>query len=162
MCDKFMVNYILKLELNYNNKLIFSIQHEEKDIALIVFEDCCRKGELLKDFQFLYPRYYSSEEEWNDNRNLIIANVYSLVETEYSSEIQDDLECLAESMIEYKPAVNHKVQFFNNPNVRKYYAERNQSRLQFINYMLSICENKERVVFSEDDFNHISQFYSEN
>lgn len=153
-----MVNYILKLEFNYQNKLIFAIQHKEKDIALIVFEDCQRKGELLKDFAFLYPQYYSSEKEWDDDRNFIIANVYTLLETEYSSEMQDDIEYLAESMIEYKPAVNHKVQFFNNPTVRKYYMERNENRMQLINYILSLCENKETVAFCEDDFNHLTQF----
>ena len=66
-----MVNYILKLELNCKNKMIFAVQHHEKDIALIMYEDCRRKGELMRDFSFLYPQYYSSEKEWNDHRNLI-------------------------------------------------------------------------------------------
>lgn len=56
--------------------IIFSIQNNQRDVALIVFEDCWRKGELLRDFSFLYPQYYSSEEEWDDERNLIIASVY--------------------------------------------------------------------------------------
>lgn len=61
-------------------------------------------------------------------------------------------------MIEYKPAVNHKVQFFNNPTVREYYRERKEDRMQLINYILSLCENKEKVFFSEDDFNHLTQY----
>lgn len=153
-----MVNYIFKLEFNYKNTIIFSIQNNERDIALIVFEDCCRKGELLRDFSFLCPQYYSSEEEWDDERNLIIANVYTLIEDEYSPEMQDDIEYLVESMIEYKPAVNHKVQFFNDPAVRKYHSERKESRMQFINYVLSLCENKETVSLNEDDFNHLTQY----
>lgn len=106
-----MVNYIFKLEFNYKDTIFFSIQNKERDVALIVFEDCCRKGELLKDFPFLCPQYYSSEEEWDDDRNLITASVYALIEEEYPPEMQDDIEYLVESMIEYKPAVNHKVHF---------------------------------------------------
>ena len=56
-----MVNYIFKLEFNYKDTIFFSIQNKERDVALIVFEDCCRKGELLKDFPFLCPQYYSSD-----------------------------------------------------------------------------------------------------
>ena len=153
-----MVNYIFKLEFNYKDTIFFSIQNEERDVALIVFEDCCRKGELLKDFPFLCPQYYSSEEEWDDDRNLITASVYALIEEEYPKEMQDDIEYLVESMIEYKPAVNHKVQFFNNPTVRKYYSERTENRMQFINYVLSLCENKETVSLNEDDFNHLTQY----
>lgn len=123
-----------------------------------MFEDCCRKGELLKDFPFLCPQYYSSEEEWDDDRNLITASVYALIEEEYPPEMQDDIEYLVESMIEYKPAVNHKVQFFNDPTVRKYYSERTENRMQFINYVLSLCENKETVSLNEDDFNHLTQY----
>ena len=47
-----MINYILKLELNCKNKMIFAVQHREKDIALIMYEDCRRKGELMRDFSF--------------------------------------------------------------------------------------------------------------
>ena len=96
-----MVNYIFKLEFNYKDTIFFSIQNEERDVALIVFEDCCRKGELLKDFPFLCPQYYSSEEEWDNDRNLITASVYALIEEEYPPEMQDDIEYLVESMIEY-------------------------------------------------------------
>ena len=153
-----MVNYIFKLEFNYKNTIFFSIQKEERDVALTVFEDCWRKGELLKDFPFLHPQYYSSEEEWDDDRNLITASVYNLTEDEYSLEMQDDIEYLVESMIEYKPAVNHKVQFFNDPVVRKYYMERRENRIRFINYVLSLCENQETVSLNEDDFNHLTQY----
>lgn len=156
-----MVNYIFKLEFNYKNTMIFSIQNNERDIALIVFEDCCRKGELLKDFSFLYPEYYSSEEEWDDIRNLIVASVYTLIENEYPPEMKDDIEYLVESMIEYKPAVNHKVQFFDDPVVRKYYSKRKENRIRFINYMLSLCENKEIVSFKEEAFNHLIQCKTE-
>jgi len=152
-----MVDYIFKLEFNCKNTIIFALQHKEKDIALIVLEDCFRKGELLKDFSFLYPKYYSSEEEWDDDRNLIIVKIYKLIESEYSSEMQDDIEYLAESMIEYKPAVNHKVQFFDDSTVKKYYVERTENRMRFINYILSLCEEKKPVTFKEDDFNHLMQ-----
>ena len=122
-----------------------------------MFEDCCRKGELLKDFLFLCPQYYSSEEEWDNDRNLITASVYTLIEEGYLPEIQDNIEYLVESMIEYKPAVNHKVQFFNNPTVRKYYSERTENRMKFINYVLSLCKNKKIVYLNKYDFNHLTQ-----
>lgn len=99
------------MEINF-----FSVQYKEKDVALILFEDCQRKGAVLKDFPFLYPQCYSSEKEWDDARNLIMASIYTLIEIDSSYEMKADLEYLAESMIEYKPAVNHKVQFFNIPN----------------------------------------------
>lgn len=67
-------NCFVKLEFNCKNMIIFSIQNKERDIALIVFEDCCRKGELLKDFSFLCPQYYSSEEEWDDDRKCLYSN----------------------------------------------------------------------------------------
>ena len=38
-----MVNYIFKLEFNYKNTIFFSVQKQEKDVALIVYEDCWRK-----------------------------------------------------------------------------------------------------------------------
>lgn len=30
--------------------------------------------------------------------------------------------------------------------------------MQFINYVLSLCENKETVSLNEDDFNHLTQY----
>ncbi|MCD7757856.1 MAG: hypothetical protein LUH45_06750 [Clostridiales bacterium] len=152
-----MVDYLLKLEYNRGDKLLFAVQHEEQDVALLRLEDCQRKGELLRDFPFLCPQYYASEQEWDDERNLIVISVFPLLETELSPEIRDDLECLAESLVEYKPAVNHKVQFVDDSRVRACYAERSENRLRFINYLLSLCERKETVSFGEDAFNHITQ-----
>ena len=152
-----MVDYILKLELNYGNKMVFCVQRQERDVARILYEDCQRKGELFRDFSYLYPQYYASEEEWDDERNLITATIYPLVEIEKSSEMEDDLEYLAESMIEYKPAVDHKVCFCSDHTLKKYYSSSNKNRNRFINYIFSLCENKEKVDFCEDDFNHLTQ-----
>lgn len=123
-----MVDYIFRLEFNCINKMIFAIQRHEKTVALIMFEDCQRKGELMRDFAFLYPQYYSSEKEWDDHRNLIVASIFPLVKKSIFLKIKDDLEYLAESMIEYKPAVNHKIQFCNDSKVKQYYAERNEQK----------------------------------
>ncbi len=146
-----MVDYIFRLEFNCINKMIFAIQRHEKIVALIMFEDCQRKGELIRDFAFLYPQYYSSEKEWDDHRNLIVASIFPLVKKSFFLKIKDDLEYLAESMIEYKPAVNHKIQYCNDSKIKQYYAERNGQRMRFINYMLSLCETKE-VVHLDDPF----------
>ncbi len=124
------ISKIKHLRLNQQslNKMIFAIQRHEKIIALIMFEDCQRKGELMRDFAFLYPQYYSSEKEWDDHRNLIVASIFPLVKKSIFLKIKDDLEYLAESMIEYKPAVNHKIQFCNDSKVKQYYAERNEQK----------------------------------
>jgi hypothetical protein len=153
-----MVNYVLRLELNYKNKMIFAVQRGCKDVAIFMFEDCNRKGELMRDFSYLYPRYYESEAEWDDERNLITVKIYMLCEDDDTEELTADLLCLAESMVEFKPAVNHKVEFFNDPKVREYYLVNSDGpTMEFINYMLSLCETKEEVFFSEDDFNHLRQ-----
>lgn len=111
----------------------------------------------MRDFAFLYPQYYSSEKEWDDHRNLIVASIFPLVKKSFFLEIKDDLEYLAESMIEYKPAVNHKIQYCNDSKIKQYYAERNGQRMRFINYMLSLCETKEVVHLDDNAFNHLAQ-----
>lgn len=152
-----MVNYILKLEANLKNKMIFAVEYQSKDIALILFEDHHRSGELMRDFQFLYPNYYASETEWDDDRNLISALILSLDGEITDKKLKDDLVCLAESIIEYKPAVNTKVTFHYDPKVNQYYCERDGQREQFLQYMLSLCEHKETIHFDEDSFNHLTQ-----
>lgn len=64
---------------------------------------------------------------------------------------------LAESMIEYKPEVNHKLQFVNDPKVEKYYLHRDSHRTEFVNYMFSLCEQNEDLNFEKDAFNHLMQ-----
>lgn len=152
-----MVNYIFKLELNCKNKMIFAVQYHEKDIALIMYEDCRRKGELMRDFPFLYPQYYSSEKEWDDHRNLIKISIFLFEEKKLSSDVKDDLVYLAESMIEYKPEVNHKLQFINDSKVENYYLHRDSCRTEFINYMFSLCEQNEDLNLGKDAFNHLMQ-----
>ena len=65
-----------------------------------------------------------------------------------------DMVCIEHGLSVIEP----KVQFFNDPTVRKYYSERTENRMQFINYVLSLCENKETVSLNEDDFNHLTQY----
>lgn len=152
-----MVNYILKLEANLKNKMIFAVEHKSRDIALILFEDHHRPGELMRDFPSLYPNYYTSEAEWDDHRNLISALILTLDEEITDQELKDDLVCLADSMIEYKPAVNTKITFHYDPKVNQYYSERDEHRDLFLQYMMSLCEQKETVHLDGDSFNHLSQ-----
>jgi hypothetical protein len=152
-----MVNYRLKLEANLKNKMIFAVEYESKDIALILFEDHHRPGELMRDFNFLYPNYYTSEAEWCDDRNLISALILSLGEEITDQELKDDLVCLADSLIEYKPAVNTKVDFYYDPKINQYYCERDGHREQFLQYIVSLCENKETIHLDEECFNHLTQ-----
>ncbi|WP_313070722.1 hypothetical protein [Lacrimispora sp.] len=152
-----MVNYRLKLEANLKNKMIFAVEYQSKDIALILFEDNHRPGELMRDFNFLYPNYYASESEWNDDRNLISALILSLDGEITDQELKDDLVCLADSLIEYKPAVNTKVDFYYDPKINQYYCERDGHREQFSQYIVSLCENKETIHLDEECFNHLTQ-----
>ena len=92
----------------------------------------------MRDFAFLYPQYYSSEKEWDDHRNLIVASIFPLVKKSFFLEIKDDLEYLAESMIEYKPAVNHKIQFCNDSKVKQYYAERMSKKALYQLYVIPL------------------------
>lgn len=152
-----MVNYRLKLEANLKNKMVFAVEYQSKDIALILFEDHNRPGELIKDFDFLCPKYYASEAKWNDDRNLISALILSLDGEITDQELKDDLVCLADSLIEYKPAVNTKVTFHYDPKVNQYYCEREGHREQFLQYIVSLCENKETIHLDEESFNHLMQ-----
>ena len=103
-----------------------------------MIEDCQRKGELMRYFAVLYPQYYSSEKEWDDHRNLIVASIFPLVKKSIFLKIKDDLEYLAESMIEYKPAVNHKIQFCNDSKVKQYYAERMSKKALYQLYVIPL------------------------
>lgn len=152
-----MVNYLLKLELNRKNQMIFAVEHKSRDIALILFEDHHRPGELMRDFPSLYPKYYASEAEWDDSRNLISALILTLDGEISDEELKDDLVCLADSMIEYKPSVNTKITFHYDPKASQYYCERVEHRDQFLQYMLSLFEQKETFHVDEDSFNHLSQ-----
>lgn len=152
-----MVNYILKLELNLKNIMIFAVEYQSRDIALILFEDHHRAGELMRDFSSLYPNYYASEAEWDDCRNLISARILTLDEKIIDHNIKDDLVCIADSMIEYKPAVNTKVTLSYDSTVCKYYSERSEHGERFLQYMLSLCENKETIQFDEESLNHLTQ-----
>lgn len=152
-----MVKYILKLELNFGNKMIFEVQRGAKSVALLLFEDRRRPGELMKDFAYLCPQYYESEEVWDDFRNLISVLILP-IKKKMSPELKDDLVYLADSMIEYKPDVNTKIQFCYDPKAIQYYRERGeQGMMPFIQYMLSLCENKETAHFDEEVFNHLTQ-----
>lgn len=152
-----MINYILKLEFNNQNKMILAVQYKEKDVALLLYEDCHRKGELIRDFSYLCPKYYASEEEWDDERNLITITIFPLVKKKKWNKIKEDLEYLAESLIEQKPAVNHKIEFCKDSTLKQYYSKRSEDSLKFIKYLLSHCENIEEIDGDENILNHLMQ-----
>ena len=130
----------LRLELNIKNKLIFTVRENYKDIALILFEDTNRPGELIKDFSYLYPNYYSSEEEWDDYRNLIKATVFPLEDKiTQNSELGEELSLIAENMIEEKLHANHCLEFIYDKVLVDKFSNRSNDFLGFINYILSIC-----------------------
>lgn len=137
--------------------MILAVQYKEKDVALLLYEDCHRKGELIRDFSYLCPKYYASEEEWDDERNLITITIFPLVKKKKWNKIKEDLEYLAESLIEQKPAVNHKIEFCKDSTVKQYYSKRSEDSLKFIKYLLSHCENIEEIDGDENILNHLMQ-----
>ncbi|MCE4048090.1 MULTISPECIES: hypothetical protein [Bacillaceae] len=102
--------YYLQLELNMSQHIIFAINEEKKGcgrlIGYLYLEDLKRAG-TPKDFEFLNPVFL---EDWDDFRNLIVARVITY--ENISAEEKEELLFLASTMIEFKPAVNHKVEFF--------------------------------------------------
>ncbi|QAT41734.1 hypothetical protein [Aminipila luticellarii] len=152
------MDYKIKLELNIQDIMVFVIEIEPHETAIILYEDTRRSGNLLEDFSFLYPNFYQSEKEWDDFRNLIKATVFvfkkSLLEDE---EMKDFLLYIAESMIEYKPEVNPKIEFKLDKTLFEYYCEKDSDYNRFIKYLLSFTENYNGFDASITDSNHLMQ-----
>lgn len=155
--------FLLQLELNLLNHIIFKIkqctQNECREIGFLVLEDHRRPG-TLDDFDYLKPVYEDTTFEWDDDSNLIVVSIHT-----YNEINEEEKECLLElasTLIEFKPDINHRVDFFVSSELldlmnkdwddQRYY----KSALQ---YLLNTLENKINIKnLSDDDFNHLSQY----
>lgn len=156
------MDYTLKLELNTQNIMIFILEIESKDVSIILFEDKRRKGELLKDFPYLYPRYYESEEQWDDNRNLVKVTIFPLRKNvQNNSEMMTFFQEKAEALIEHKSSVNVSIEVVFDEKVSTYFFERDENYNRFINYINSYCEKKYENEVSVNDLDHLSQYFDE-
>jgi hypothetical protein len=159
--------YLLRLEFNKKNHLIFEILEDVEThflrVGYLVVEDCRREGKL-EDFPFLVPNYYKDESEWDDFRNLLISTIYTFKEID-----EDEIDCLSffvDTLTEFKPSVNPRIDFVVDKSLEElrnncetitdgnvYY-----NKIPLYKKLLSNCENK--VSFDNievDDYNHLSQ-----
>lgn len=148
----------LHLVLNTKDLLVFSVRYKSHDVAILVFEDKHRPGELMRDFSFLYPKYYSSEDEWDDSKNLIKVTIYVYKKEILAQEdICDKLLAIAEDMIEEKPNVNPCIQFEYNDILIKKFQNRGNNSTDYLNFLLSIHNSSKDMVVSKDNLEHLSQ-----
>lgn len=154
--------FLLQLELNLSNHMIFKIkkclEHKICEIGFLVLEDYRRPG-TLEDFEYLKPVYEDGTFEWEDDGNLIVVSIYTY--DEINQEEKESLLELASTLIEFKPNLNHRVDFFVSDELleikdKDWYNQRYyKSALQ---YLLNTLENKINIDdLSEDDFNYLSQ-----
>lgn len=101
--------YYLQLEFSCKNHIILALNEDYGDgreiVGYLYLEDFRRAG-TPEDFKEFHPVYL---EDWDDYRNLIVARVVTY--KDLSAEEEEELLCLAETFIEFKPAVNIKVEF---------------------------------------------------
>lgn len=89
---------------------------ETRHIGYLYLEDLKRAG-TPEDFSFLDPVFL---EDWDDFRNVIDAKVI-LMEEVKSAEEKDELLYLAETMIEFKPAVNPRIDIIISKELNDYF-----------------------------------------
>lgn len=142
--------------------MIFKIRedygYESSEIGFLVLEDCRRAG-TLDDFSYLKPMYENCEI-CDDERNLIIAKIYTY--EEINEEQKDSLLELASTLVEFKPNVNHRVDFFISKELLELTDEdwyKGIYHISALKYLLSNnVENKLNISnLSEDELNHLFQ-----
>lgn len=142
--------------------MIFKIREDYKskstEIGFMVLEDC-RRAETLDDFSYLKPMYEDGEI-WGDERNLIVIKIYTY--EEINNDQKDGLLDLASTLVEFKPSVNHRVDFFvSNKLLELIDKDWNEDvyHISALKYLLNNnLENKLNISnLSEEDFNHLFQ-----
>lgn len=109
--------------------MLFEITNGKTVISLLYLEDINRPGELMRDFPYLYPTYYASEEEWDDDRNMVLAcnyvfdyNIWKSTEEKFEK-VREDLYYIAESMIENRGNIRVKFDMKYDQEVITMYEE---------------------------------------
>ena len=152
-----MKDYVLKLEFNAKDYMIFTLHNEGNATAIILLEDVNRKGELMKDFSFLVPKYYVNEDEFDDERNLVYIRIFPIFEKNRVEGIEEEISYIAESIIE-DDNINITVKWIWDKDMTSYYQKSDEKKHEFINYILSFCENKQKIgKVSKDYFSHVRQ-----
>lgn len=161
-------SYLLQLEFNSLDHMIFSINQKTKDrnwhIGYLVLEDFKRKA-TLEDFEYLKCVYEDGEFEWDNDGNLIVLSVYTY--EEINEDQKDGLLELSSTLVEFKPHVTHRVDFY----VSKELSDLKQNSYEDSTYYSKILqwllsanlENKVDIKdLSENDYNHLFQIIKNN
>jgi len=151
--------YYLKIEFNGKNHLIFSlIENKVKQIGYLLLEDCQRSG-MPEDFQFLHPVFLKN---WDDFRNLITVKIITF--QALSAIAIDEITYLAETLIEFKPAVNPKLEFIVSKDFNKFQNahwnhKSHDNHITILKYLLeNFTETPPNYeALSSESLNHLSQ-----
>lgn len=111
------------------------------------------------DNSYLKP-IYEDGEIWDDERNLIVIKIYTY--EEINNDQKDGLLDLASTLVEFKPSVNHRFDFFvSNKLLKLIDKDWNEDvyHISALKYLLNNnLENKLNISnLSEEDFNHLFQ-----
>ncbi len=154
--------FLLHLELNLSNHMIFKIiknsQEMRCEIGFLVLEDYRRPG-TLDDFEYLKPVYEDGTFEWEDDSNLIVVSIYTY--EALNDEEKEYVIELASTLIEFKPDINHRIDFFVSDellDIRDKDWDNQGCYKLSLQYLLNTLEKKINIEnLSDDDFNHLSQ-----
>lgn len=157
-----MIPYKVTLECNFDHIMVFMVQESMGEwLAAILYEDLNRPGNLVDDFEYLVPAYYSSPDEYDDFRNLIAVTIFDLCEagTGLTDEQRDNIECMAEDMIEHRGTMNHKINWVRDAEISQLV---NEGSCEYLGRIVSYCENEAALKkFKEIDqgsFAHLRQY----
>lgn len=136
------MDYILEIQFNVKDVILFVLTAESRMLALILVEDHRRSGNLPSDFS-----------------NLISATVFSLGRKHLKNEKMKELfSCVAMSLIENNPLTDHKIDLVFDQGLRDAYGASNDDYIGFINRVLSLTERyHDRVIVKVEERNHLNQ-----
>ncbi len=154
--------FLLQLELNLSNHMIFKIVKNSQEmrcvIGFLVLEDY-RRPATLDDFEYLKSVYEDGTFEWEDEGNLIVVSIYTY--DEINQDEKESLLELASTLVEFKPYVTHRVNFFVSSellDLRDKDWENQGCYKLSLQYLLNTLEKKINIEnLSDEDFNHLSQ-----
>lgn len=128
------------------------------EIGFLVLEDYRRPG-TLDDFEYLKPVYEDGTFEWEDDSNLIVVSIYTY--EALNDEEKEYVIELASTLIEFKPDINHRIDFFVSDellDIRDKDWDNQGCYKLSLQYLLNTLEKKINIEnLSDDDFNHLSQ-----
>ncbi|HEM6085891.1 hypothetical protein [Streptococcus suis] len=141
-------------ELILDRHMIVSIRNKKNNLLVyVLIEDLYRSASLHKDFSHLFPKYYTSEEEFqrdNLKYNLIKLTIFPRFNLDKVSDsvkgkkIIQDFTYMAENFVEHKPFTDHCVKWEDELGDFEGYNYEIESELDYLkrlyNHILSFAE----------------------